>query len=150
MKPTAAVIAALFWPLAVAADGLPLRNGRFEGQVLVFKLTDDQKTRIEAYRTCHLGDLARMNEYTPYIFALSKEQASTVRKRVGYAPKWFQVYETVRGYNDGGPHWNMALRFSESEFEVPLKLLLPDSSAKKALTVIGWKPENPCFTDVRQ
>jgi hypothetical protein len=150
MKPTLLTVAALFLPLASVADGLPLKDGRYPGPVIVFKLTDTQKSRIETYRTCHIERAATMNIYTPYVFPLSEAQARVVANRVGYTPRWFQVYETFRGYNDAGPHWNMVLRFSEAEFEVPLKLLLPNSSAKKALNVIGWKSENPCFPDVHE
>jgi len=127
------------------ADGLPLKNGRYPGDVIDLKLTEQQKRTIEHYRTCQLERSKTMNIYTPYVFALTPSQSAKVSKRVGYVPAQFQVYETVRGFNDAGPHWNLALRYSEDRIEVPVNLLLPEKEAFEAHEEQGWKVENPCF-----
>lgn len=127
------------------ADGLSLTNGRYSGPVMTLKLTETQKKVIDHYRTCQLGQSLKMNIFTPYVFTLTPEQAVIVKRRVGYVPALFQVFETVRGFNDAGPFWNLALRYSDDEIEIPLDLLLPDKAAKSAHTDQGWKVDNPCF-----
>ena len=147
MKQSLATLLALLAPVALA-DGLPLKNGRYPGKVLRFELSDSQRARIERFRTCHQDHAATMNWYTPYVFELTTDQEEKVRKTVGFAPSRFLVYETYRGYNDAGPHWNLALRISDVEIEVPIKLLLSDSKAAQAHKTQGWKPENPCFPEL--
>ena len=127
------------------ADGLPLKNGRYPGQVITFDLTKAQKATIAKFRFCHLANFKRMNIYTPYVFALTPEQSRAVRRTVGFAPNRFEVYETYRGFNDAGPHWNLALRYSQDRIEIPIKLLLRDKEAAQAHAVQGWEPSNPCF-----
>jgi hypothetical protein len=135
----------LFSTLAALADGLPLVDGRYPGAVLVFKLTTAQKEVIQHYRTCQLEQSMEMNVFTPYVFSLSRQQAAELRGKVGYAPSRFAVFETVSGFNDAGPFWNLALRFSNEEIEIPLGLLLPDKKAEVAHAAQGWKLDNPCF-----
>jgi hypothetical protein len=53
---------------------------------------------------------------------------------------------TYRGFNDAGPHWNLALRFSDDEIEVPLDILVSDAEAAGYHDEQGWKASNPCFT----
>lgn len=141
-------IACLFANFPAIADGLSLVQGRYPGPVLVFKLTATQKDIIEHYRICQLEHSTEMNVFTPYVFALTQAQAGALKKRVGYAPSRFSVFETVRGFDDAGPFWNLVLRFSENEIEIPIGLLLPDERAKKAHAVQGWKLENPCFPEL--
>lgn len=148
MKRIVLVLAALIETQYAVADGLPLKNGRYPGSVVNLKLTEEQKKVIEHYRTCQLERSNTMNIYTPYVFALSSSQAALVTKKAGYAPKRFQVYETVRGFNDAGPHWNLALRYSEDHIEIPLKLLLREKEATAAHRGQGWSPENPCFPNL--
>lgn len=147
MKRTFAAFLALATSAAIA-DGLPLKDGRYPGRVLQFELTEPQKARIERFRTCHLDQAAMMNWYTPYVFELTEAQAARVRKTVGFVPSRFLVYETYRGHNDAGPHWNLALRISDDEIEIPIKLLLSDRKALQAHQTQGWKQENPCFTEL--
>jgi hypothetical protein len=130
------------------ADGLPLKAGRYPGKVAVFDLTSDQKNAIAQFRSCHIANFKTMNPYTPYVFELTAAQSEVLSRQAGYAPKYFEVYETYRGFNDAGPHWNLVLRFSDDQIEVPLELLLPDSEAKKAHDVQGWSTSNPCFPKV--
>ena len=127
------------------AGGIPLQNGRYVGPVVEFKLTDSQKQVIDRYRTCQLERSNTMNVYTPYVFALTPSQAALLRGRAGFSPSQFQVYETVRHFNDAGPHWNLVLRYSEDRMEVPLKLLLPEKEASAAHDQQGWRRANPCF-----
>ncbi|WP_162823658.1 hypothetical protein [Lysobacter sp. TY2-98] len=136
---------ALVVPGVVLADGVPLKNGRYAGKVLTFSLTPEQRAAADRFRTCHLAHFRETNIYTPYVFRLSKEQAEVVRRAVGFAPSRFDLYETYRGFNDSGPHWNLALRYSAERFEVPLELLLRDHAASAAEREQGWKNTNPCF-----
>ena len=135
---------------ASCADGLPLSNGRYPGKVLVFDLTAAQKKTIDRFRTCHLEKFRTMNVYTPYVFTLSASQASALRQTTGLSPKFFEVYETYRGYNDAGPQWNLALRFNENQIEIPLDLLVSDKDAKENHKEQGWKANNPCFPRLNQ
>ncbi|TXI77070.1 MAG: hypothetical protein E6Q42_05840 [Dechloromonas sp.] len=128
------------------ADGLPLEDGRYAGgPVLVFQLTEAQKASIEHFRTCHLDNFRTMNVYTPYVFTLTASQSEALMARTGFSPLRFEVYETYRGFNEAGPHWNLALRFSENEIEVPLNLLRTDQEAAAEHRMQGWKTSNPCF-----
>jgi hypothetical protein len=128
------------------ADGLPLVNGRYKtGAVLVFNLTNKQKAVIKHYNECQLSKYKTMNMYTPYIFTLTKNQAEMLKNKKGFAPKNFIVYETYKGFNDAGPHWNLVLRYSENKIEIPLALVINDTEASKAHEEQGWEPKNPCF-----
>lgn len=137
-------------PIAAAADGLPLRDGRYPGEVLDFQLTAAQKRVIDHYRTCQFERSNVMNMYTPYVFKLTPNQLAKVRSRVGFAPTYFEVFETVRGFNDAGPFWNLVLHYTEDRIEVPVDLLLRDSAAREAHSEQGWKRANPCFPEVRE
>jgi hypothetical protein len=130
---------------SAVADGLPLKDGRYPGPVLVIALTLEQKQVIAHYRTCQLEQFQTMNEYTPYVFRLTAAQAEELRSKKGFSPDLFEVYETYRGFNDAGPHWNLVLRFSEDEAEVPLDLVVSNTDAKAAHEEQGWKQSNPCF-----
>ena len=131
------------------ADGIDLVNGRYNGDTLVFKLTAVQKKTIDHFRACHLENFKTMNVYTPFVFALTSSQARLLKAKKGFSPSYFEVYETYIGDNDAGSNWNLVLRFSDSEIEVPLDLLLNDKKAKAEVDMQGWKPLNPCFPKVR-
>jgi hypothetical protein len=130
------------------AEKLPLRDGRYVGEVAVFSLTAAQKGRIEKFRECHLAHASTMNIYTPYVFKLTSSQSKSIKRLVGYSPKYFQIYETFLGFNDAGPHWNIALRFSETQIEIPVALLLSATQAEAEFKEQGWSSVNPCFPDV--
>jgi hypothetical protein len=145
MRRTFAALACALLSLAAFADGIPLKDGRYRGPVMVFKLTQEQKEVIERFRNCHEAHFRTMNQYTPYVFRLSPEQAAAVKAREGFAPILFAVLETYRGRNDP-LQWNVVLRFSEEQFEVPIDMLFTDAKAMKANEeVTGWKTNNPCF-----
>ncbi len=129
----------------VIADDIPIENGRYAGPVVDFEPTAEQIEVIEHFRRCHLGQFKTMNAYTPYVFSLTSEQSATLVQHFGHSPERFAVYETVRGYNDAGPHWNVALRYSENHIEIPVPLLLRDVDANAARREQGWLPDNPCF-----
>jgi hypothetical protein len=132
-----------FMSLAAAssalADGLPLESGRYvQSKVTVLALTASQREFIECVRKNHTD-----NTKTPYVFHLTKSQAAQLKREAGLSPSRFQVYETYRGYNDAGPHWNLALRFAEEKIEIPHDLLLSNRKASHAeFEVQGWTP-NP-------
>lgn len=132
------------------ADGLPLEKGRYLGPAVVFSLSSKQKAAIDHFRTCHLEKFKTMNEFTPYVFKLTSSQTKQIKARLGFAPTYFYMYETYRGFNEGGPHWNLALRFSENQIEIPVDLLLRDKEARQAHEEQGWKERNPCFPDVQR
>lgn len=144
---TKLVLGTLLLAHAVAgmADGLDLKDGRYIGPVAVFNLTTQQAQVIEHFRSCHLEHYITMNAFTPYVFELTHEQSHVLKKQAGRAPRYFIVYETYRGDNDAGPHWNVALRFNKDQIEVPLDLVLDDKAALEAHRVQGWELSNPCF-----
>jgi len=148
MKTAALVLVTFFLARNAVADGLPLKDGRYPGPVIVFTLTATQKTVIERYRTCQLERFKTMNVYTPYIFRLTPAQATALAARKGFSPTVFGVYETYRGFNDAGPHWNLVLRFSPDEIEVPLDLVISDKEAKAEHEEQGWETSNPCFPEL--
>lgn len=150
MKLLVAILALV--PVLSIADGLRLRENhwRYPGEVLVFQLTPEQKQAIEHSIACQPGeDPRKKNTYTSYTFSLTPAQAEGVRKRVGFAPSYFQVFQTVLGYEDACPCWNLVLRYSEDSFEIPVDLLLPDSKAKAEHEMQGWIKQNPCFPEVK-
>ena len=135
---------------AVWADGITLSDGRYRGPAMVFKLTQVQKGVIEHFRTCHEAHFRTMNQYTPYVFRLTPDQAEAVKEKEGFAPGLFAVLETYRGRNDP-LQWNVVLRFSEDEFEVPMDMLFTDAQARKANEqVTGWNTNNPCFPSLKK
>jgi len=133
------VAAVALAPVCAFADGLPLVDGRYpSGKVTVLTLTADQERFIVCVREHHT-DSAK----TPYVFRLSPSQSAQLRREAGLSPARFEVYETYRGFNDAGPHWNLALRFSEHQIEIPHDLLLSNREAEDAeFNVQGWAP-NP-------
>ena len=138
-SPSLYLLAALAVPMFALADGLPLTNGRYvQGRTTVLDLTPEQRALIDCIRERQTD-----NTKTPYVFRLTPKQAAKLNREAGLSPSRFQVYETWRGFNDAGPHWNLVLRFSESQIEVPHKLLLPNRKAEYAeFKVQGWAP-NP-------
>jgi hypothetical protein len=135
--------------LPAKADGIDLVNGRYNGDVLVFKLTAMQKKTIDHFRSCHLENFKTMNVYTPYVYTLTPHQAKALKHKKGFSPRHFEVYETYLSDSDAGPHWNLALRFSEDEVEIPLDILLNDKKAKEEVDMQGWMSFNPCFPKIK-
>lgn len=135
----ACLFAALAVPTFAFADGLPLTNGRYaQGRTTVLELTADQRALIDCIRERYTD-----NTKTPYVFRLTPKQAAKLEREAGLSPARFQVYETWRGFNDAGPHWNLVLRFNESQIEVPHELLLPNRKAEHAeFEVQGWSPNS--------
>lgn len=136
-----AVLVLLFCMIspAVFADGWTFAHGHFpEGKTTVFTLTKPQKALLDIIRRCQTN-----NKLTPFVFHLSARQASALKQEVGFSPKRFAVFESFRGDNGVDIEVNVINRFSENEFEVPHKLLMPDEEARKwERNTIGWLP-NP-------
>jgi hypothetical protein len=144
-------LASLFITSIAQADALPLEKGRYAGgQVIVFRLTAAQKKVIDHHRTCHLENFRTMNVYTPYVFTLTAGQSEVLKAKKGFTPKLLEVYETHRGLGNAGPYWNLALRFSEDEIEIPLNLLLREREAAAEHRMQGWKKSNPCFPGLKK
>jgi len=133
---------------AAHADGLPLENGRYPGPVIIFHLGDGQKKVIDRYRSCQIEHPNTMNVYSPYIFKLRSSQAKALIAKTGFSPSRFAVYETYREFNDAGPRWNIVMRFSEDEIEVPLDLLVWDGYAMAEHEWQGGDAFNPCFPEM--
>ncbi|WP_186162378.1 hypothetical protein [Burkholderia gladioli] len=133
------------------ADGLHLEHGRYPGPVLIFKLSDGQKKTIDRYRTCQWEGPRQdwMNQYSPYVLQLTAAQSRALKKKTGSAPDYFEVFETYRGQNDAGPFWNLALRFSEDQIEVPLDQVINERESQLAQQCQGWSANNPCFPDLK-
>lgn len=131
------LLVALAVPTFAFADGLPLTNGRYvQGKTTVLDLTPEQRALIDCIRERHTD-----NTKTPYVFRLTPKQAAKLKREAGLSPARFQMYETWRGFNDAGPHWNLVLRFNEAQIEVPRDLLLSNRKAEHAeFKVQGWTP----------
>ena len=129
----------LMAPLFAVADGLPLVDGRFpNGNVSVFTLTPEQEAFIACVRERYTD-----NSKTPYVFRLNTSQKAQLKQEAGISPERFAVYETYRGFNDAGPHWNLVLRFAEHEIEIPHALLRSDTEAEQAeFQIMGWNPNS--------
>jgi hypothetical protein len=136
------LVAVLFLSLAsipAFADGWKFANGRFpEGKVSVFKLTKAQKAYVDLVRRCQ-----KDNEKTPYLFKLTEQQAKMLKREVGFSPDRFAILESYRGDVGVDLEMNVINRFSEEEFEVPQKLLVPSREAHAwEQNIMGWLP-NP-------
>ncbi|XLZ71008.1 hypothetical protein ABT364_03320 [Massilia sp. SR12] len=133
------ILLALSVPSIALADGLALTNGRYlQGRTTVFDLTPSQRAVIKCIRERRTD-----NTKTPYVFRLTAKQAAVLKRDAGLSPERFQVYETWRGFNDAGPHWNLVLRYNEAQIEVPHDLLLPIKEAEYAeFKVQGWAPNH--------
>jgi hypothetical protein len=129
-------------------EGLPMAGQSItEGQMSVFTLTDAQRTFIACARA-HAGDKTK----TPYVFRLTRQQAARLEDESGQKPSRFVVYKHYDDYDDIGPRWNVAVLFSETEIEIPHKLLISDEQAEEAeFKQQGWAPnpeiENICGSD---
>jgi len=117
------------------ADGMPIENGRFVGPVTVITLTKAQReqadkywARIERWRKDPRGDFGGP---TPRI-ALTPGQRAQLRRESGKAPRYFLFYETRFGETDCTCHAaNNALRFSETQAEIPHEYLKSDAEVRK-------------------
>lgn len=121
------------------ADGWTFVNGRFpEGKVRVFRLTKVQKAYLDLVRRCHTD-----NEKTPYLFRLTPQQSMALKREVGFIPARFAIFESYHGDTGVDLEMNVINRFSEDEFEVPIKLLTRNHEAQEwQQNTIGWLP-NP-------
>lgn len=120
------------------ADGWMFANGRFpEGKVTVLELTKSQKIFLDLVRHC------RNNKKTPFVFRLSHEQSTVLKREAGFSPTRFAVFESYRGDVGVDIEVNVINRFNEAEFEIPHKLLTHDHEARDwEIHTIGWLP-NP-------
>ena len=118
------------------ADGYIFKDGHFpEGKATVLTLTQRQKNLLDIYYHC------RNNEYTPYIFRLTKTQSSVLAREAGLSPKRFAIFESYRGDSGTDIEFNVINRFSEGQFEIPHKLLDSESNVRNWETkTIGWAP----------
>lgn len=125
--------------MAALADGWIFVNGRFpEGKVTVFKLTKAQEAFLDLVRRCHTD-----NTKTPYLFRLTLQQSTILKREVGFSPERFAVFESYRGDKGVDLEVNVINRFSEDEFEVPHILLTRNREAHNwEVNTMGWLP-NP-------
>ena len=102
------------------ADGMPIdKNGRFiGGKTTVITLTSEQ-----------INILSQPEEKWKRI-ALTDKQREKLMKEAGVSPKLFRFYDTRVGESDCTCEAaNRALRFSESEAEIPHDYLKTDKEA---------------------
>ncbi len=125
------------------ADGLKLKNGRYDGAVVVLTLSKSQQADVDRFRTCMRKDI-NMNRYTPYVFQLSSPQLQVVVNKTGLRPGKFEVFQTFRGDDDAGPFWNVALQFNPGKLEIPIELVVSAKDAQESEKMQGWELANPC------
>lgn len=125
--------------IAAFADGWTFVNGRFPaGKVTVFKLTKAQKAYLDLVRRCHTD-----NEKTPYLFRLTPQQSVVLKRKVGFSPDRFAVFESYRGDTGVDLEINVINRFSKDDLEVPHQLLTRNRKARDwEQNTMGWLP-NP-------
>lgn len=121
-----------------AADGMPLKDGRFVGRVIVVRLTDPQRKELDAaarWRQAHGLDWPPESEW-PEVerdgLALTPDQRARVRALAGAGPRRVSVVETRLGQNDctcGA--CNRALRFDELHVEIPLEYVIADAACRR-------------------
>jgi len=124
------------------ADGWIFTKGRFpKGKVTVFNLTEAQKSFLDLVRRCQTD-----NTKTPYLFTLTREQSTVLRREVGFSPDRFAIFESYRGDKGVDLEVNVINRFNEDEFEIPHKLLTRNHVAHNwEVNTMGWLP-NPLLT----
>lgn len=107
-------------PFLALADGMPIdKNGRFYGgPTTVITLT---KAQIKSLS---------LPENKWHRMALTEEQRAKLKKEAGKSPTMFMFYDTRIGESDCTCEAaNRALRFSESEAEIPHDYLKSDEEA---------------------
>ncbi len=116
MKQFVLAIALVVLALGASADGFPVKDGRYVGDVTVLDLTSVQ---IEALKVSR--DLK-----------LTKEQIARLKDATGKGPSEVYVYFTKDGESDCTClAFNIAMRFSETQIEVPHEYVLTDEEAAK-------------------
>ena len=101
----------------VLADGMPIKDGRFVGgPTTVLTLTQSQIVALKATR----------------VIKVTPAQKARLVRDAGVAASELEVYDTRRHENDCTCHaWNRALRFSETQIEVPHPYLVSDEDAAR-------------------
>lgn len=100
--------------LPAHADGFPISDGRYVGKVTVLRLTESQTATLSDDRDLRL----------------TAEQKAVLKASSGVAPSELYVYFTKDGENDHTCEaFNVAMRFSDFEIEVPHEYLVDDREA---------------------
>ena len=95
--------------VSLFADGMPIKDGRFQGDVTVLTLDKSQIKSIE----------------TKDRLVLRVDQKKVLQKDTGKWITTFLAYETHKGENDCTCFAeNLALRFSETQVEIPHQYLV--------------------------
>ena len=98
------------------ADGMPIKNGRFEGKVSIFELTQAQREELKTKRNIEL----------------TTDQKRVLQEEAGVAPSVLYIYFTKDGENECTCcAWNRGLMFNDSQIEVPHSYLVSDAEAKR-------------------
>lgn len=139
------------------ADGMPIKDRRFQGKVIILDLTETQKEELSE----------------GYLIFTTAKQKEKLKQETAIAPSRFTVYDTRNGENECTcfAH-NRALRFSENQVEIPVEYLVTDKLAnlsdwevfgeiwslnilKQAIGSIGempyypeWKSGDPVYWDI--
>lgn len=100
----------------------------------VFSISEAQNSFIDCIIKSP-SDEAR----NPYVFRLTTQQAARLREEAGQSPTRFRLYDADDANAAGtGEHWNIAVRISADEIEIPYKYLLPDMQAEQAEAAMNW------------
>ena len=99
-----------------AADGFPIKNGRYQGKTTVLRLTHSQVAALATSRDLRL----------------TAAQRKTLEVATGAGPSEVYVYFTKDGENDHTcMAFNVGFRFSETQLEVPHEYVVSDEEAAK-------------------
>ena len=129
-------ITAVLAPCACLADGMPMREGRFDGPVIVLELASEQAHELDearAWRRTHGPEAPRST--WPRIFldglALTPAQRDHLVARGRGVPRRVMTYETRDGETDCGcGACNRALRFDDDHVELPVEYLMSDRACE--------------------
>jgi hypothetical protein len=108
--------------LSALADGLPLKDGRYSGEVIIIELTPEQQATI-------------LQHYKPYgLLKLTKKQREYIANttKMSAAPTSVMVVrpaDTVGDCTCGLS--NLGLIFKDNSIEIPLRYLLSDAEAER-------------------
>ena len=104
------------------ADGPPHEGNRYTGgEVIIIKLTDEQKRILDDPKV-EFG----------FLLKLTQEQRKIIRSKWGGAPIKLEIWETRKGLWDCScMSANLGFRFSKNQLEVPKAYIMSDKVAEK-------------------
>ena len=102
------------------------------------RLSPNQAARLDYIHKCR-GD----NSLTPYVFHLTREQSTLLKRTTGILATRFAVFDSTLGDSGVDLEANILVRFAPRQIEIPIELLTTDQETRKyERDVIGWD-QNP-------